>query len=60
MNVKEFKEILQNYNDEDEIVLEEDNSDLLYGISDIRKYDVKTVRAGYSSNDKRQVVLSRD
>lgn len=60
MNIKELREKLAEFNDEDEVFIEENNSDLLYGISDIRKYDIKTVRVGYSNNDKRQLILSRD
>lgn len=60
MNIKELREKLSELNDEDEVVLLENHSDLLCGILDVRKYDIKTVRVGNSNNDKRQLILSRD
>lgn len=60
MNVKELKEKLSGFDDEDEVVLEENHSDLSCGILDFRKYHIKRAFIGYSDEDKKQLVLSRD
>jgi len=60
MNIKELKEKLLEFNDEDEVVLEENHSDLLYGISDICIYDIKSTYIKLGENGQRKLVLSRD